>query len=177
MRIACLGWGSLIWKPGVLPVAGEWKQDGPRLPIEFSRISDGGELATAICLNADPVPVFWAWLDVDNLSTAIQLLKQREAIPAERNDGIGSLKVTDTSAGLLAEWAKARNIDALIWTALPPRNDHVENCIPPIEQAVAYLTALQGETREHARDYIQRVPTQIDTAYRRIIVESLGWQS
>ena len=27
MKIACLGWGSLIWKSGALPVAGEWQTD------------------------------------------------------------------------------------------------------------------------------------------------------
>ncbi|MDU1189996.1 MAG: hypothetical protein E6990_18890 [Enterobacter sp.] len=58
MKIACLGWGSLIWKSGALPVAGEWQTDGPSLPVEFCRVSDGGELATAICMNALPCRCF-----------------------------------------------------------------------------------------------------------------------
>ena len=28
MKIACLGWGSLIWKAGALPVASQWHHDG-----------------------------------------------------------------------------------------------------------------------------------------------------
>lgn len=175
MRIACLGWGSLIWKSGVLPVEGEWHKDGPPVPIEFSRISDGGELATAICINVDPVPALWAWLTVDDLATACELLKAREAIPAQRSDGIGSLIVTDRPAGALAKWAHDRHIDAVIWTALPPCCDKIESRTPSLEAALAYLDSLTGETREHAKDYICRVPAQIDTTYRRAIVESLGW--
>lgn len=175
MRISCLGWGSLIWKPGVLPVEGKWHQDGPHLPIEFTRIGDGGELATAACLNADPVPVLWAWLAVDELATACRLLKEREAIPEQRIDGIGSLIVTKKPVGMLAEWAQARSIDAVIWTGLPPRCNHIENRVPSLQAALAHLDGLEGEAREHARDYINRVPGQIDTAYRRAIAERLGW--
>jgi hypothetical protein len=40
MSIAMLAWGSLIWNPRDLPISGEWRQAGPVLPIEFSRISD-----------------------------------------------------------------------------------------------------------------------------------------
>ena len=177
MRIACLGWGSLIWKPGALPVEGKWHQDGPLVPIEFTRISDGGELATAVSLNAEPVPVLWAWLAVDDLATACALLKEREAIPEKRIDGIGSLIVTEQPVGMLAEWAQARNIDAVIWTGLPPRCDYIENRVPSLQAALAWLDGLEGDTREHARDYISRVPQQIDTAYRRAIVARLGWRS
>jgi len=60
VRIGCLGWGSLIWIPGELRLAGDWRADGPALPIEFSRVADGGELATAICLGAATVDVLWA---------------------------------------------------------------------------------------------------------------------
>ncbi len=33
MKIVCLGWGSLIWKPGDLKCNPEWQADGPVLPI------------------------------------------------------------------------------------------------------------------------------------------------
>jgi hypothetical protein len=45
MNIACLGWGSLIWKPCALPIASDWFNDVPELPIEFARLGDSGELA------------------------------------------------------------------------------------------------------------------------------------
>ncbi|WP_244555204.1 hypothetical protein [Pantoea eucrina] len=88
MKIACLAWGSLIWKPGELPVAGEWHADGPALPVEFCRIGDGGELATALCMNAAPVNVYWAVLASVSLPEAVAALRLREAIPDEREDGV-----------------------------------------------------------------------------------------
>ncbi len=175
MKIACLGWGSLIWKPGRLPVAWGWKEDGPQVPIEFCRVSDGGELATVISLNATPVPVFWAWLDVDRLDVACDALREREGIPAERCDGIGSLLIHNAPGGMLNDWARERDIDALIWTGLPPRSDNIEGRVPSVTEAILYLDSLAGETREHARDYFQRVPAQIDTPYRRAIKHGLGW--
>lgn len=34
-EIAFLGWGSLCWNPGSLPIAGEWRSGGPTLPLEY----------------------------------------------------------------------------------------------------------------------------------------------
>ena len=175
MKIACLGWGSLIWKTGALPVTGGWQEDGPLAPVEFCRISDGGELATALCLNATPVPALWAWLTVEDLALACQALKEREAIPEQRTDGVGSLIMTNKPVGMLAEWASARGIEAVIWTNLPARCAATEGRIPSIDEALRYLDGLSGETREHARNYIECVPAQIDTPYRREIASALGW--
>lgn len=175
MNIACLGWGSLLWKPGPLPVSGDWHADGPSLPVEFSRVGDKGELATAICLNAPPVPVFWARLAVDTLEQACEALRQREQIPPERTDGVGVLIARSAPVGPLTAWAQARQIDALIWTALPPRIAHSEGLIPTVDDAIAYLRELKGEKREHARHYLTQVPQQLDTPYRRAIRQQLGW--
>lgn len=174
MHIACLGWGSLIWKPGDLPVEGNWHQDGPTLPIEFSRTSDGGELATALCINALPVPVLWARLATQELGQACMQLREREGIPDERVDGVGILTVTPHSPGMLADWARQRQLDAVIWTALPPKFGSVEGLIPTLAQAIAHLEQLTGEASTHARDYIRQVPAQIDTPYRRAITAQLG---
>lgn len=176
MKIACLGWGSLIWKPGALPVASQWHHDGPAVPIEFVRIADGGELSTAICLNARPVPVFWAWLNTASLESACRALRIREGIPDSRVDGVGMMTVTESSAGPLATWAQAKGIEGLIWTDLPARMAHVEGQIPTLDDARHYLQNLTGETREHAFHYIEQVPAQIDTAYRRALADLTGWQ-
>jgi hypothetical protein len=175
VRIACLGWGSLIWKPGDLPVIGQWHNDGPRLPIEFSRVGDSQELATALCADAESIAVLWAWLDCNELAQACAALKAREGIPAERHDGIGSLIVTPSGPGPLRAWAAERGIEALVWTALPPRVHGIEGRLLSVEDAIVYLAGLRGEALEHARGYLARVPRQIDTPIRRAVRERLGW--
>ncbi|MGK3144370.1 hypothetical protein [Pantoea sp. C2G6] len=174
MKIACLGWGSLIWKTGDLPVASQWHHDGPAVPIEFVRVSDGGELSTAICLNASPVPVLWAWLNTASLESACRALRLREAIPESRADGIGMMAVTESAVGPLAEWARAKGIEGVVWTGLPACMAGIEGRIPTLEEARRYLQQLSGETREHAFRYIEQVPAQIDTPYRRAFADLIA---
>ncbi|WP_214473387.1 DUF6527 family protein [Mesorhizobium sp. dw_380] len=39
MKVAVLAWGSLVRSVAIWPVAAEFEPNGPRLPIEFSRVS------------------------------------------------------------------------------------------------------------------------------------------
>lgn len=176
MVIACLGWGSLIWKPDTLPLASEWFMDGPVLPIEFARVSDNGDLTTAICANAPGCKVLWAVLDLQNLDEAREALRIREGIPGDREDGIGSFVVGTTAAGVIAEWAILRQLDAVIWTGLPARFEGIEGLVPTADDAVAYLASLRGDAQDRARDYIKQVPAQIATPYRGEIVTRLCWE-
>ncbi|MDU1189995.1 MAG: hypothetical protein E6990_18885 [Enterobacter sp.] len=109
------------------------------------------------------------------MSVACRALREREAIPEDRCDGIGSLLITGRDTGILTTWAREKGIEAIIWTGLPPRSASQEGRVPAVDEAIAYLDGLSGETRSHARDYICRVPAQLDTPYRRVIKDVLGW--
>ncbi|MEM8597347.1 MAG: hypothetical protein AAGF76_12885, partial [Pseudomonadota bacterium] len=55
-RYAIIGWGSLLWDmDGLEPyVSGAWMlRAGPRLPLEFSRVSPKRLMGLAVCI--DPV--------------------------------------------------------------------------------------------------------------------------
>lgn len=180
MRIACLAWGSLVWKWAPLRLASPWHEDGPSLPIEFAREGDGGELATALCPGVADTTCLWALLAETDLRAACEQLRVREQIPVGRRDGIGctpTLEVAGPFDTRIAAWAAQHDLDAVVWTALPPRSNGVESRMPTVDEAVAYLQGLQGEVLAHAEDYIRRVPRQITTGYRSTIERRLGWTS
>ena len=179
MRIACVAWGSLLWKPGELPLAGDWQPGGPALPLEFARVGDLGELAIVLCDGAPDAPTYWAELAVDDLDQARELLRQREAIEPRWAGLVGSLPADDADEGpwhpRIAAWARARNLDGVVWTALPPKSPGGASAMPTADEAVAYLRGLQDERAEHAECYVRRVPADIRTPYRQVIEERLGW--
>ncbi|MDO7896938.1 hypothetical protein [Pseudomonas citrulli] len=109
------------------------------------------------------------------MEDACAALRRREQIPEDRRDGIGVLRTSKMAVGTIAEWARARQLDAVIWTALPPRFNGMEGQVPSADEAIAYLANLTGEARDHAREYIRMTPEQIDTPYRRELVRRLGW--
>ena len=177
-KIACLAWGSLVWKIGPLRLKSGWRFDGPLLPIEFARVGDHGELATVLWDAATAVPTCWALVDADTLAHAHEMLRQREEIPPARPEAVGQL-VASCSSGIrhesqIARWAVAQGMDAVVWTALPPRFAGEEGRAPSVEEAIAYLSRLQGPTRDHALNYLRRVPAQIETPYRAALRDALG---
>ncbi len=53
MPIAVVAWGSLVWCPGSLAMKTRWRRDGPRLPIEFARISQDDRVTLVIHLESE----------------------------------------------------------------------------------------------------------------------------
>ena len=80
MKIAILGWGSLIWLPKDLKfdTNSGWKENGPVLPIEFARISKDGRLTLVITPNGTDVPTLYAVSSFDSLDLAVLNLAVRE---------------------------------------------------------------------------------------------------
>ncbi len=177
MKIACLAWGSLIWKPGVLPVASDWCDDGPALPIEFAREGDKGELATVICDGEAEQAVWWAMLSSEGLGQARELLRQREEIDPEHPEWVGDT-VSDPHSAIgekVSAWARSKGLDAVVWTALPPKCEGIDGQAPTEDDVVLYLDALVGEERDHAEQYVRRVPASIATHNCAAIERAFGW--
>ena len=177
MNIACLGWGSLIWNPRGLPIRRYWFDDGPLLPVEFVRQSADGRITLAVESSARPVRVLWALMDTEDTEEACKALGQREGI-AEANLArhVGRWpQGTAEPHPRIKQWARARDLDAVIWTALPPQLEGVKRT-PSEKEVIAYLQRLRGTKRDEAERYIRRAPRQIDTAYRRGIEAALQWR-
>lgn len=179
--IAFLGWGSLVWNPGALPIHRQWHADGPYVRAELLRQSKDGRLTLVLSENAEPVRSLWATFSGSGLAQAKEDLLSREAIPSKNLDRhIASWSRGEANPGSVLDlepWAASRGIHSVVWTALPPKFNGVDGSGPTMDQAVSYLAALTGPTRDLAEQYIRRAPPQVDTLYRRRVEAALGWSS
>lgn len=176
-RIACLGWGSLVWDPRGLPIRRRWFDDGPIICVEFVRQSNDGRLTLVLHESGTFVRSLWAIMDSDDLDTAKKSLRIREDIRNDKPELIGAWTAGECSPDHIIDlqtWADARGIDAVIWTALPAKFQGKPRA-PSAEQAIAYLSQLRGRARDSAEQYIRRAPKQVDTVYRRHFEANFGW--
>jgi hypothetical protein len=175
MTFCCLGWGSLIWCQKSLPVRGEWKADGPALPIEFARESKDKRITLVICDRAPDVRVLWAVLDVATLDDAKKKLKDREETTPE-NIGWWSPAGASpyTGAAAIGQWARGRDLDGVVWTALGPKIGGVDR-FPSLHEVLQHLHDLRGTDRKRAEEYIRLAPRQIVTPYRTAIEKAFHW--
>lgn len=173
--IACIGWGSLIWNPGDLLIRRPWLEDGPLVRVEFVRESANRRITLVLEGTAPPTRALWAVFDCDDTSAAKASLQAREGC---RPGGVkawstGEAEPRDVMG--LAEWARAREIESVVWTALGPKFGGHDGAVPTVDQVIDHLRALDGADRSNAEQYVRRAPRQIDTPYRRRIEAALNW--
>jgi hypothetical protein len=191
MKIACLGWGSLIWDPRTLPLMPNkprWFTDGPELPIEFARQSSCGRITLVIVRpeNTRLQRVLWAYLTSPSMAAAHEALAQREwgddPPPRnwenwkERNIASWPQPAGSSSAHIqqIAAWANTKGLDGVVWTILQPKFDNVGS-MPTSAQVLNYLRTRTGRELQNAEAYIRKAPPQIQTDYRAAIEKQLGW--
>jgi hypothetical protein len=189
-KIAVLGWGSLIWDPRNLAIRSEWFKDGPLLPIEFARKSKRGRVTLVITPEEDRARVrtLWALSTEPSLDGAIKSLQEREETcedriarwcgNAEKQRACQKEWVCQKE---IEEWANRLGLNAVIWTALPPKWDETDaknETVPNEDDVVEHLRRLRKTDHagwNQAEQYVCRTPKQIDTPYRRRLEREFGW--
>ncbi len=180
--VIVLGWGSLIWDPKELKLKAqsEWQEDGPRLPIEFARISSRDRLTLVRKMDAEPVQVLWHEMDPElTLDEAVEDLRIREGCPSQERIGFIDLGAnTQRSwdpefAVTITNWAKEKGIDKVIWTDLGVKFKGVTGEDFSPDSAIAYLSGLKDSS--NAKEYVEKAPPQIQTVVRNKIREELKW--
>jgi len=178
MKIACLGWGSLVWDPRSLHVRSVWFGDGPLIPVEFTRESRDKRVTLVITPGSPLVRSLWALSSLDSVEGAKADLALREEIKDENIQySVGVWQQTASQVGVdpeIAQWATRLNLDAVIWTKLKPRFGDQERTASA-DEVIAHLRGLSYEQRANAERYVRMTPRQIDTPYRRRMEQEFGW--
>jgi hypothetical protein len=167
-RIGILGWGSLIWDPRGLPLSGVWHLGGPKLPIEFSRVSSDERLTLAIDSCAATVPTRYAISARADLDDAICDLAIREGTD-KRNIGNveAAAKTDDTVKEVIRSWAQKNGFDAVVWTDLKPNFKKKKQQAFSLEAAEKHLRQLSGVCQRNALLYIKKAPQEVVTPLRQ----------
>lgn len=183
LRIAILGWGSLLWDhaPRFDAQHGPWQRGGPELPLEFSRISTRRAGALTLVVDPEhgaPCRVAFAESRRRDPEDAILDLQSREAT-SRSNIGVvfadgTRLQARDRAvAERIRAWAAASGFDAAVWTDLPANfADHVARPFG-VAEALEYLRNLDEDAQAEARRYVERAPEFVVTPLRRALDQ--GW--
>lgn len=185
-RYAVLGWGSLIWDLDTLAphVRLPWAmQAGPRLPMEFSRVSAKRRMGLVVCLDpaGAPCPTHVIASMRDNLAEAVDDLARRERAPRHRIGGLclvtGVTHGREAIAAVVRGWCREAGWTGAVWTDLLPNYADLLGEPFTIERGIAYLRTLAGENLDEAVRYIENAPSTTDTALRRRLAADPWWRA
>lgn len=186
MRVGVCAWGSLLWDPRDLKLRGDFLPRGPRLPLEFSRISgpdDRRRLTLVIdeengasCQSFVALSAFSSLGDaIDNLA-AREGLKYREdvgwAVVASGLVSARALRRHPSAVRAIKEFLEKSDFDAIIWTALPSnfaerQPDRASFSVP---QALWVLSDAFSQSEWCASiEYMQRAPVEVATPLRAAV--------
>jgi hypothetical protein len=182
--IAILGWGSLIWDLDDLAprVAGPWAmRAGPRLPMEFSRISPKRRMGLVLALDPEmgaPCATHAIRSRRDDLGTARADLAARERAPLGRIGWAGprggESRLPEV-AEAVARWCAAGGWAGAVWTDLEPNFAEHAGRAFSVPEGDAYLRSLAGESLSEAHRYIRQAPATSRTPLRRALAVDPWW--
>jgi len=176
-RISILGWGSLLWEGGhdFDNWHDIWNPDGPQLKLEFSRISERRLGALTLVIdpkNGTPIEVSWCLSKRKKIEDAVADLRCREGTTNEKISWIRIPRLTTShdkppeKEDPIVVWARQKNLDAVIWTALQSNFEQKAGKMFSPQAAAAYLQGLRAEAKAKAAEYVWRAPAFVRTPLR-----------
>jgi hypothetical protein len=176
MNVAVIGWGSLIWDPRELAKRSRWHRSGPRLPIEFARVSKDRRLTLVLHAPSKPQQAYWACSTLASVQATRSNLAAREKAPIEWIHTATRGEPSDPASSVevaVCAWLRAQpDLDAAVWTGLPATLDGPDL----VAQSVAHVASLRAVPNVYARarEYVVRAPGQIQTVVRSAL-RAQGW--
>lgn len=180
MKIAVIGWGSLIWCPGSLGIQSRWHRDGPELPVEFARVSRDGRLTLVLVENQAAQQTYWAASKFSDIENARKDLMRREGT---KLCYVESLCVSECNAPeenvkhIIQRWCEEKQWDGALWTALPAEDRDKKKWSSIPDGPFSYLSSISDPcTKERAKEYVENAPPNINTEVRKMARSRLGWE-
>ena len=163
-KIAYLGWGSLLWSSKKLKVP-EWHRTELKLPLEFSRASDGGFGRLTLVIDPKNGTENRVWIGETthkNIDSAIKAIREREGSKNPHAIAFINLKSKKTRiihtpehiVKRIYEYAKKHNHDAIIWTDLPSNWEELKYCKFTNENVINYFRFLPMDIQLKILTYI-----------------------
>lgn len=178
MRIAILGWGSLLWDADAEfdQHHHNWQLNGPTLNLEFSRKSARREGALTLVIdgkNGSACSVAFCMSKRNSVEEAITDLASRENTP-KKNIGFlasdGSRHGRDEEAiAAIAKWAGNNSVESVVWTDLSSNFDEFS-----IQTALIYVQSLPPGGIAKAKEYVRCARSFVKTPLRAAL-EASPW--
>lgn len=185
IRIVYLGWGSLIWDSADLKIH-EWQHTDLKLPLEFSRVSDGGYGRLTLVIdpkNGTENRVWVADTEHKNINTALKAIRKREGSKNPRSIAYidikkGTQRVTNTPPHLvqrIKDYANKHEYDVVIWTDLPSNWVELKFCAYTNDNVLNYYRFLPMPMQIKALNYIYQAIRQahIKTKFSQFLFQNL----
>jgi hypothetical protein len=183
--IAIIGWGSLIWDkrfPAFDKHHGEWQTAGPKILLEFSRISESRAGALTLVIDPDhgtSCRVAYALSKRKTLDDAICDLRCREGTTVKNvgfvmADGSRHRGRDEATCKAVCEWSKENGLDAVVWTDLGSNFEEKRHKPFDVEAALQYVQTLSADGKAKAAEYVWRAPDFVRTPLRERL-QSQPW--
>lgn len=180
MKIAILGWGSLVYDPRDLEITAPFELTGPNLPVEFCRISNNRRLTLIIDESFGTLCQSYAAVSAaGDIAAAIENLRLRKEMPSGASVGFVDVRAQTRSpvatklhphaTETIADWTLNNGYDATIWTALDRHFDRFAHEPFSVNAAMRFLESLEQNDPEaftRALAYIRRAPPATQTPLR-----------
>ncbi len=188
MKIAILGWGSLLWDSNAAfdEHHEQWQFDGPHLKLEFSRVSTSRNNALTLVLdsaNGSACQVAYSFSKRKNPDDTICDLRCREGTSLKN---IGYLFSDDSRKQCrdiqvledVRTWATENKIDAVVWTDLDSNFVQKSQAheIFSLPSALSHIQSLDAVGKAKAVEYFWNAPDFIHTPLRDAL-QSQPWFS
>src|SRR5262249_25627141 len=146
--------------------------DGPRLPIEFCRISETRSGALTLVIDSKSgceTTAAWCLSKRAHTEDVIADLRCREGTTVQNIGHLHANTPPSQPEGIervILAWAKEKEIDAVVWTALHTNFEEKTKRPFSIEHAIAHIRSLSVDGKVKAAEYVWRAPDFVHTPLR-----------